>query len=250
MRQRIAAGDQQFERVVDAAWPCPTGPRAVSAATSSRGIVAEQFRGQRTAPRPHPIDVCLRTVLPNLAVMREIASKGGPNARTERYWSRSAVMPAPAPTSRSAGCAGRHRNSRPAAPTATPCTPPSASKKRRHVEFEKPEPGRSPFFRQFAKTVQRLFADDENLALERVLIDQRRIGQHDRLPDRRAWFRSRACPARSGPWGHRANRTACNLRRRCNARSAGSPGNSRRSVVARQGSTTTSPRRSGPAPAG
>ena len=178
MGQRIAAADdQQLERVVDAGGVGLVRP---DQRHHLGEIGAQQLRRHRLAARVHPVDVAANRV--DLAVvaqepvrMREppgregVGRKALMHERQRRDGQRVAQILVKAADLR------RQQQA---------LVDEGAGREGRHVEFGQT---RQPvLLGQRDDAVQRLLADRQDLALECVLIGERRVGGDDRLADRTA----------------------------------------------------------------
>ena len=122
MRQRVAAGDQDLQRVVDAGG---VGLAVRDQRPHLVEIRPDQVGCHRPAPRIHPVDVAADGV--DLAVMRQEAVRVRQLPGREGV-GREALMHQRQRRLRSAGCADPGRSCRPAAPAAGPCRPRSGSR--------------------------------------------------------------------------------------------------------------------------
>ena len=177
MGERIAAADdQQLQRVVDAG-----GVGLVRADQRHHlgQIGAQQLRGHRLAARMHPVDVAAHGV--DLAVVAQEPIRMGEPPRREGV-GRKALMDQ---RQRRDGqrvaqilvkAADLRRQQQ-------PLVDDGAGREGRHVKLG--QTGHAVLLGQRDDAVQGLFADRQDLALERILIGKRRIGGDDRLADRR-----------------------------------------------------------------
>ena len=233
MRQRVAAGNQDLQRVVDA------GGVRLAVRDQRPHLVeirADQFRRHRMPPRVHPVDVAADGV--DLAVMRQEAIRmrqppgrervGGEalmHQRQRRLGQRIAQVEVErAHLRRQQQALVDHR----------------AGGERRHVELAQPR--QMPLIGEPAHVVQGLLADGQDLALERVLVLHLRAGDDDGLADHRHRLDHALAEAR-GVGRHLAPaEQASALRPRCSVPAGGSRTRARR----RPAAGSTSPPRSGP----
>ncbi len=176
MRQRVAAGDQDLQRVVDA------GGVRLAVRDQRPHLVevrSDQFGRHRMPPRIHPVDVAADGV--DLAVMRQeairmrqppgrerVGGKALMHQRQRRLGQRIAQVEVErADLRRQQQTLVDHR----------------AGGERRHVELA--QPGQMPLIGEPAHVVQGLLADGQDLALERVLVLHLRAGDDDGLADHR-----------------------------------------------------------------
>ncbi len=176
VRQGVAAGDEQFERVVDAGG---VGLAVRDQRPHLVEIGTQQVGGHRTAPRRHPVDVAADRV--DFAVVGEKAV-GMRQAPRREGVGREALMDERQRRDReriaqvfveAADLGGEqealvdHR----------------AGRERRHVELG--QAGNLALRLQVSQAVQGLLADRQNLALERLLVLDLGIARDNRLADDR-----------------------------------------------------------------
>ena len=187
VRQRIAAGDQQFEGVVERGGVRLTvrdqRPHLVEVGT-------EQVRFQRAAAGVHPVDVAAHGV--DLAVVGDEAIGVGQLPRREGVGGKALVRQSQGRLGQGIGqilvkgpdLMGEQQalvDNRP-------------RRKRRHVEAR--QLGHAEFPGQVRQRVLRLLADGEDLAFEGVLIGRAGAARHDRLADHRHLVEHRLAQAR------------------------------------------------------
>ena len=176
MRQRVAAGDQDLQRVVDA------GGVRLAVRDERPHLVeirADQFRCHRMPPGIHPVDVAADGV--DLAVMRQEAVGMRQPPGRERVGGEALMH--------QRECRLRQRIAQVAVERSDlrrqqqALVDHRARGERRHIEVA--QPGQVPLIGEPPHVVQRLLADGQDLALERILILHLRAGHHDRLADHR-----------------------------------------------------------------